>query len=823
MANEPKGKIEEKQGSITAIRFHNEGNGYTVAVFETAEGSMIVVGNMIAPREGGAYILRGRFVVHPKFGEQFSFSEWEETEPEGEVGITAFLASGIIKGIGPVAAAAIVKMFGDDTFRVIEEEPELLTKVNGIGQKKAAAIADAYIAHKELAEIAVFFQQYDISVEQTSRLYSVYGADTIRKVQDDPYAMIDDIFGVGFVKADRMAQKMGFAPDDDHRVKSGVEYMLQRYIMDGHVYVPRKELVEESSKLLGVQMQQVDDLLVEMAFASRIVIERLDGEEVVYKYLYRKAEAAVAHALSVLESTEPVPIDADIDSLVDMGAGSVGIIDNDDSESRMVHESCENGKTYKSETGVRYSREQRQAIKASLTAGVSVITGGPGTGKTTIIKGILDILSGEEIKTVIAAPTGRAAKRITETTGYDAQTIHRLLEYSYSEDEFDMKFGRNEENPLDAKAIIIDEASMIDLMLMDGLLKAIRPGSRLILVGDVDQLPSVGAGNILRDIIESEYVTATRLTEIFRQAGESMIVVNAHRINEGDYPECNSRESDFFFLDRNGESEMLETIKELCVRRLPDHYGLEPMKDIQVLSPVRKGTVGVLNLNKELQTILNPPSKDKREKTFGPRLFREGDKVMQIRNNYEKSWRIAEEFTEGEGVFNGDIGVIEKIDEEYDRMIVIFDENKYTSYDFGELDQLETAYAVTVHKSQGSEFPVIVMPMSWFPPMLATRNLLYTAITRGKMLVVLVGSRGKMQAMVDNNQIRKRYSGLKARLKKLLNIQLGIGGNIQLGLGEQITGSVGNGQSGSVGSDPTGPVGSDPTGPVGSDPTDKMQ
>lgn len=734
--------LEEKQGTITAIRFHNDVNGYTVAVFETEEGTFTIVGNMVSAREGGAYHLRGQFVVHPKFGEQFSFSECEEMTPEGEAGIVAFLASGVIKGVGPVAARSIVEMFGEDTFRVIEEEPEKLTRVNGIGDKKAASIAEAYIAHKELAEIAVFFQKYDISIEQTTKLYSVYGSDTIRKIKEDPYAMIDDIFGVGFVKADSMAQKMGFAKDDEHRIKSGTEYMLQLYNLEGHVYVPRKELVEEAARLLDVQMQLVDDMLVEMAFAARIVIERLDGEEVVYKYIYRKAEVAVAYAISVLEQSEPALINADIDSLIDNIVGGAGI---------------------------EYSAEQRQAIRTSLTSCVSVITGGPGTGKTTIIKGILDILDSEDIKTVIAAPTGRAAKRITETTGYNAQTIHRLLEYSYSEDELDMRFGRNQENPLDAQAIIIDEASMIDLMLMDGLMKAIRPGSRLILVGDVDQLPSVGAGNILSDIIDSEYVSATRLTEIFRQAGESMIVVNAHRINQGDYPECNSKDSDFFFLDRNGEGQMLDTIKELCLKRLPDHYGVDPMKDIQVLSPVRKGNIGVLNLNKELQKILNPPSPEKNEKSFGNKLFREGDKVMQIKNNYEKRWTAAGDFIEGEGVFNGDMGVIQKIDDEYNRMIIIFDENKYISYEFSELDQIETAYAVTVHKSQGSEFPVVVMPMSWFPPMLATRNLLYTAITRGKQLVVLTGSQGKMQAMVDNNQITKRYSGLRTRLAKFMH------------------------------------------------------
>lgn len=762
----------EKKGTIVRIRFRNDVNGYTVAVLRTDEDEeLTVVGNMMTVREGGAYHMRGRLVVHPKFGEQFSFSECEEVTPEGEAGIYAFLASGVIKGVGPAKARAIVERFGEDTFRVIEEEPEKLTNVSGIGDKRAAAIAEAYAAHKELAEIAVFFQKYDISVEQTGRLYAVYGSDTIRKVQQDPYAMIDDIFGVGFVRADRMAQKMGFAKDNEHRIKSGIDYVLQMYVQDGSVYVPRTELIERASDLLEVSMQQADDLLVEMAFEARIVIEKVEGEEVVYKYIYRRAEAAVAHALYMLEESDPAPINTDIDSLIDM----------------FVNDQELNTDEIKA---VRYSMEQREAIKLSLNSSVSVITGGPGTGKTTIIKGILDILASCDIRTVIAAPTGRAAKRITETTGYDAQTIHRLLEYACSEDEFDMKFGRNQENPLDAKAIIIDEASMIDLVLMDALLKAIRPGSRLILVGDVDQLPSVGAGNVLSDIIESEYVNATRLHEIFRQAGESMIVVNAHRINEGEYPELNSKDTDFFFLDCTGEQEMVETIKDLVSRRLPAHYDdLDPMRDIQVLTPVRKGTVGVMNLNEQLQQILNPPGsgsnektgtdapeegtnrsekKIKREKKFGSKLFREGDKVMQIRNNYEKSWVIAGEFEEGDGVFNGDMGRIEKIDEEYQRVTVVFDDDKYVNYDFGELDQLEVAYAITVHKSQGSEFPVVIMPMSWFPPMLATRNLLYTAITRGKQMVVLVGSRNKLQAMVDNDLIAKRYSGLKFRLRKYL-------------------------------------------------------
>ena len=420
-------------------------------------------------------------------------------------------------------------------------------------------------------------------------------------------------------------------------------------------------------------------------------------------------------------------------------------------------------------TGITLSENQKEAVKNSLNHGVSVITGGPGTGKTTIINSIINILTQSGFKTAIAAPTGRAAKRITETSGYEASTIHRLLEYYYSESADAMTFGKTAEDPLDYNAIIIDEASMIDLMLMNGLVSAIRPGTRLILVGDADQLPSVGAGNVLRDIISSEFVFCEKLTEIFRQAKESLIVVNAHKINKGEYPDCNEKGKDFFMMRQKTEKDMLQLIKDLCVRRLPAYYDdLLAVRDIQVLTPVRKGLLGSINLNKELQAVLNPPSPELEEKKFGDRIFREHDKVMQIKNNYELRWRNQEDFTDGEGVFNGDVGFINSIDKEYNEVTVVFDGCRYVTYDFNQLDELELAYAITVHKSQGSEFPVVIMPMSWFPPMLATRNLLYTGVTRGKTAVVLVGSENKMHGMVDNNRITERYSGLAVRLQMLM-------------------------------------------------------
>lgn len=424
-------------------------------------------------------------------------------------------------------------------------------------------------------------------------------------------------------------------------------------------------------------------------------------------------------------------------------------------------------------TGIFLSENQKHAVITSLNMGVSVITGGPGTGKTTIINTMISLLEASGLKTAIAAPTGRAAKRITETSGHYASTIHRLLEYYFSESENMMRFGRTREDPLEYDAVIVDEASMIDLLLMNGLVSAIRPGTRLIIVGDADQLPSVGAGNVLRDIIDSEYIYCTKLTEIFRQAKESMIVVNAHRINNGEYPSCNDKDKDFFLLRRSSEKEMLSTIKQLCLSRLPDFYtDISATADIQILTPVRKGLLGSINLNRELQEVLNPPNPGAEEKTFGERIFREGDKVMQIKNNYQLKWKNLEDFTEGEGIFNGDVGFIHKVDREFNEITVIYDDVKYVTYNFNQLDELELAYAVTVHKSQGSEFPIIIMPVSWFPPMLATRNLLYTAVTRGKRAVVLVGSENKLQAMVDNNRISERFSGLGFRLKRFLDMDI---------------------------------------------------
>ncbi len=735
----------EIQGSISELIYHNKDNYYTIAVIENEEEQCTVVGYLPAADRGRAFLFKGQWKNHPTYGEQFSFSEYEEVMPSSQEGIEGFLASGVLKGIGKKTAAAIVKKFGEATFSIIEQEPHRLTEVDGIGEKKAAAVSEAFVAHKEFAEITLFFQQFGIAAPYAMKLYKVYGSDTIQAVTENPYQLVDDIFGIGFKKADKIAEKMGIDKNSEYRIESGVKYALWIYINEGHTYVPQKLFCEKASEMLEVGSEQVYEILVQLAFDGEVHIENLEGRAVVFSMPYYTAEQNVCKALLELGRATLKSVSSDVDWLIS---------------------------ATEDETGMKLSENQKYAVKASLQNGVSVITGGPGTGKTTIINTIMKIFEHSGFSTAIAAPTGRAAKRITETSGYEASTIHRLLEYYYSEGEDTMRFGKNSEDQLEFDAIIIDEASMIDILLMNGLMSAIKPGTRLIVVGDADQLPSVGAGNVLRDMIHSEVIYSVKLTEIFRQAKESLIVVNAHKINRGEYPDCNEKDKDFFLLRKKSEKEMLETVKELCVKRLPDYYrGCDAMRDMQVMTPVRKGLLGSINLNKELQHVLNPPEAEREEKAFGDRVFREGDKVMQIKNNYQMEWKRIEDFTEGQGVFNGDVGYIQTIDKEFNEITVVYDESRYVRYDFSQLDEIELAYAVTVHKSQGSEFPIVIMPVSWFPPMLATRNLLYTAVTRGKKAVILVGSENKMHAMVDNNMITDRYSSLAIRLKTFLRME----------------------------------------------------
>lgn len=732
----------EIEGAITEIIFHSEESGYTVAVFETDREQFTVVGDMVGVSAGRRYQLTGRFIEHKKYGEQFAVSFAREVMPQTKEGMESFLSSGVLKGIGPKTAAAIVERFGDSTFEIIEKEPGRLTEIPGIGAKKAAAVSEALISHRNFAEITVFLGQFGIKAEMAMKLYKVYGADTIEIISSDPYQLTEDIFGIGFKKADALAEKLGIAKDDESRIASGIRYVLNRYATDGDTFAPQRELEEKTGELLGVSMEKIEDVLIAMAFETSVRIEELEGRNVVYPmYLYMAEQDVTKRLIALCDGNiKALPLDT----------------------MSLIHEA-------EARQGLKFSEEQTRVIRNCLVNGVSVITGGPGTGKTTIINGILNILENGGVKTALAAPTGRAAKRMSETTGHDASTVHRLLEYYFDRDTSTMRFGKTEEDPLDAEAVIVDEASMLDILLADGLLKAIKPGTRLILVGDADQLPSVGAGNVLKDLIESEYIHAEKLTKIFRQAAESYIVVNAHRINKGEEPYCNEQGGDFFFMSRNTEKDTLSLIKELCEKRLGKYYHLNDIiQDIQVLTPTRRGLLGTVNLNRELQKVLNPASPLLAEKEFGERIFRENDKVMQIKNNYELTWRRITDMSEGQGVFNGDIGMIDSIDNEDGYLTVVYDTDRYVRYPFDQLDELELAYAMTVHKSQGSEFPVVVMPMTWVSPMLASRNLLYTGVTRGKRAVVLVGSEKQMLTMIANNRIKERNSGLAIRIKNLV-------------------------------------------------------
>ena len=733
--------MEVITGQIVDVKYHNDANGFTVAILETENEIITVTGNLAYINPGVVFELEGKYKTHPKYGEQFAFFSFKEIEPEGISSIEKFLASGAIKGIGPKTAELLIEEFGENVFQVIENNHLELTKVKGIGPKTAEKIYISYIIRKEFTEIAFELEELGITTTYALKIYKEYGSEAVYVVKDNPYKLIEDIYGISFQKADEIAKNLGVDRSSEFRIKSGIIYCLNQYINSGNTYLPKEELIEKAGSLLDVPMEIIEDSLINMAFEGSIQVDVLEGMDVVYIYNYYFAEKNVCSNLIRLKNGFVMPLTADINNLINSVCN------------------CDN---------INLSMEQRDAVEKSLKNNVSIITGGPGTGKTTIINTIIGIADVCELKSAIAAPTGRAAKRINETSGYEASTIHKLLEYHYSDDTGEAKFLKNSEEKLDSDLIIIDEASMIDLKLMNALLDAIPTGARLILVGDVNQLPSVGAGNVLRDLIYSEYLPTIKLTEIFRQAKESLIVVNAHLINKGEYPTFNEKDKDFFMFKLSNEEEMMNKIVELISGRLEKYYDfVKSSSDIQIITPTRKSKLGVVSLNKKLQEILNPKAEWLPEKVYGDKVFRIGDKVMQIRNDYTVKWRKKDSLVSGDGIFNGDMGVIDNIDLENDNITVIFDDDKYVQYDSTQLDLLELAYAITVHKSQGSEFPVVIMPVSWFPPMLATRNLLYTAITRGKNLVVLVGSEKRMQSMVDNNRIESRCSGLGIRLKQI--------------------------------------------------------
>lgn len=727
-----------KTGRAVHIIFYNRENGYTVAVFETKDEQITIVGNFHELREQVTYELEGEFHTHPRYGEQFKVSSYREALPDDAEGIYQYLASGTVKGIGAKYARLIVEAFGPESLRVIEETPEELLNIPGIGPKKLEKIVTSYHETRAFAEVSMALGRIGLTTAQSIRLYKEYGEGAVSVVTENPYRLLDEISGMSFRKVDELAKEIGIEAENEFRVQSGILYLLRRAVHDGSTYLPKRELIEKTVELLEVGSEATEENLIQLALAGKVKEDTLEGMEVVYLYPFYEGELLVTEHLYRILTHPCEALRAEIPNLIA------------DAEQQAE---------------ITLAEEQRRAVTEALTNKVTIITGGPGTGKTTIIRLIVRIFERLGISCSLAAPTGRAAKRMTEASGREAKTIHRLLEYAYQDDLEWPTFGRNAENPLEDKVFIIDEMSMVDILLMEAFLDAVQDDARLILVGDVDQLPSVGAGRVLADMIDSESVPVVHLREIFRQAGESAIVRNAHAVNRGEYPSEEGPESDYFFMHRKSEEEVVHTLRELCTGRLERYYDfIRTGSDIQVLTPTRKGRLGTVRLNEMLQEAVNPPEEDKKQMTFRGTIFRTGDKVMQMKNNYMISYEKTDGGS-GQGIFNGDLGRILDVDPEMKTVKVLFDEQLVT-YTTEELDQLELAYAVTVHKAQGCEFPAILIPMSWFPPMLMTRNLLYTALTRGKRLVVVIGSERCLRSMVDHDRSDARWSGLAARLRE---------------------------------------------------------
>ena len=736
-------------GEVEDIIFQNKDNGYTVFSLTTENDEVTCVGVLPQIHSGEALEIKGEWKNHPVYGKQLQVQYYEKSMPTTQAGMEKYLASGLIRGIGAKTAKRIVEKFGETAFYVIEEKPDLLTDIKGITYEKAQRISEVFREQHELRRAMMFLQGFDISPAYAMKIYKKFKNRTFDIVKNNPYRLADDVLGIGFKMADKMAANVGIAEDNPNRVKAAVKYVLNNAAANGDCFLPKGKLIEDAVELLGLHPLAVENAIRELQVDSQLWQERLEesGGDCVYLNYYFYAEMAVAkHLLELSAEYEP----ADAKTIA-----------------RAI-ERVEKG------TGVILAEEQRLAVLEAMSSGVLIITGGPGTGKTTTINAILRILQEEEQEVVLAAPTGRAAKRMTEATGCEAQTIHRMLELSGGPENASGRamFARNEENPLEADVIIIDEMSMVDIHLMQALLKAVIPGTRLILVGDVNQLPSVGPGRVLQDLIGSKAFPVVRLTRIFRQAAQSDIIVNAHKINRGEQVALDNKSRDFFFLRRQDPNLILRVVLALVQEKMP-RYVHAQISDIQVLTPMRKGALGVENLNQVLQRYLNPPSKDKEEKEHGRGIFRVGDKVMQIRNNYQLEWEIRNRFgiavDRGLGVFNGDMGLIRSINSFAEELTVEFDEGRMISYPFKQLDELELAYAITVHKSQGSEYPAVVIPLLSGPRPLMNRNLLYTAVTRARSCVTLVGSAEIFQMMVENETEQKRYTGLAEIIKSYLS------------------------------------------------------
>ena len=735
--------MEKICGYIEHIVYRNDKNGYTVLNLVTDGEDLTCVGFFRYADEGENVELTGEYIEHAVYGQQFSVKSYEVKEPTDKLSIIRYLGSGAIKGIGQALATRIVNRFGDDTFRIIEEEPERLADIKGISEKKARDIAVQVIEKQDLRKIMVFLQQYGISNALAMKIYNRYGQETYNVINENPYLLADDINGVGFKIADEIASKVGIHTDSDFRIRSGIMYILTNASYDGHCYLPKDELITRAVALLDVPEEAVWIQAMNLAMDKRLFIKQQEDETVVYGKSFYYAEINCARMLNELNI----------------------ITEDDELLIRRKIELIE-----KSEE-IDLEELQRDAVVKAVKNGITIITGGPGTGKTTIINMIIKYFEMEQMDICLAAPTGRAAKRMTEATGYEASTIQRLLHLNVSDNaDSGYYYEMNEDNPIETDVVIIDEMSMVDIVLFKALLQAIPVGTRLIMVGDINQLPSVGPGAVLKDVISSGCFDTVKLRKIFRQSEQSDIIVNAHRINEGQHLELNNKSKDFFFLKRDNVDLILNNIVVLIREKLPKYVNAEPY-DIQVLTPMRKGMLGIEALNPILQKYLNPPEDRKKEKDFGNVIFREGDKVMQIKNNYQLEWEITSKYgipiDKGMGIFNGDMGIIREIDEFSEYMTVEYDGMRKVKYPFGMADELELAYAVTIHKSQGTEYPAVIIPLLSGPKMLFNRNLLYTGVTRAKDCVVLLGSEEQINRMIDNADENKRYTGLDLRISEM--------------------------------------------------------
>ena len=736
---------ETIEGYVDHIIFQNRDNGYTVACLVSEGEEITCVGTFRFLNEGETIRAKGVYTRHPSYGKQFSVSSYESVIPQDSLVMERYLGSGAIKGIGAALAARIVRKFGDDTLRIIEEEPERLAEVKGISERKAREIAEQVEEKADLRRAMMFLQQYGITQNLGMKIYRQYGQEMYGILKENPYKMAEDIPGVGFKIADEIAARIGIHTDSDYRIRSGILYILLQASGEGHVYLPKEVLLGRAKELLGVEQEYMEKHLTDLAVDRKIVQKEEDGTVLVYPSYYYYLELNTARMLRELNVDCP-----EDEKLVQRRIAQI-----------------------ERETGTVLDDMQRRAVTEAAGRGLFILTGGPGTGKTTTINAIIRFFEGEGAQLRLAAPTGRAAKRMTEATGYEAQTIHRLLELSGMPedggDERALRFERNSENPLEADVIIIDEMSMVDIHLMHSLLLAVTAGTRLILVGDENQLPSVGPGNVLRDIIRSGMFPVVELKKIFRQASESDIVVNAHKINRGEQVVLDNKSRDFFFLKRDNADIIIRVVIALIQDKLPGYVEAKPF-DIQVLTPMRKGLLGVERLNQILQRYLNPPDPSKKEKEYGQGLFREGDKVMQVRNNYQLEWEVRGRYgipvEKGVGVFNGDTGILKSINEFSETAEVEFEDGRCAEYSFKQLEELELAYAVTIHKSQGSEYPAVVMPVLSGPKMLLNRNLLYTAVTRARKCVTIVGSEETFREMIRNEKQQKRYSSLDVRLRE---------------------------------------------------------